>query len=54
MEESKDVQYYPSANWAYLQGNFTPDQLRAVAKEIEEAYKIFQAGQEKRAQRKEG
>ena len=41
MSENTET-YYPSANWAYIKGNFTPDDLRKIALEIEEKHKAFQ------------
>ena len=32
------VQYFPNANWVAIQGNFTPDELREIADEIEKKY----------------
>ena len=40
-----DIQYYQSANWAFIKGNFTPTELREIAKEIESKHKIFKEGQ---------
>ena len=45
--EKNDVTYYKSANWAFVRGNFTPDELRKIAKEIEAKHKRFQGFQKK-------
>lgn len=37
--------YYPSANWAYITGNYTPEQLREIANIIEETHKEFTENQ---------
>ena len=39
------ISYYPSANWAYIKGNLTPDELREIALEIEEKHKEFKTNQ---------
>ncbi len=40
-----EIQYYKSANWANLNGNFTPEQLREIAQEIEDKFKEFREAQ---------
>ncbi len=45
--EENNVTYYKSANWASLDGNFTPQELRQIAEEIEERHSAFQEGQER-------
>lgn len=49
MEKSNDtiIEYYMSANWAFINGNFTPDKLRDIADEIEKKHKEFQDSQQK-------
>lgn len=39
--ENANVEYYKSANWAHVSGNFTPDELREIAKEIEDRRDAF-------------
>lgn len=46
--ENSDVQYYASANWAHVDGNFTPEELREIAKEIEAKHKEFREVQERK------
>jgi len=43
--ENNDVTYYESANWAFVKGNYTPDELREIADEIEKKHKDFQEKQ---------
>lgn len=43
--ENANVEYYKSANWAHVNGNFTPDELREIAKEIEERREDFRKEQ---------
>ncbi len=52
MENTNDVQYYQSANWAFIQGNFTPNELREIAEKIESDYKTFQEGQKAKENKK--
>ena len=33
------IVYYPNANWASVEGNFTPEELREIAQEIEDRFK---------------
>jgi len=35
------VEYFPTANWATLQGSFTPEELRQIAKKITKNFKKF-------------
>ncbi len=44
---ANDIKYFKNANWASLTGSFTPEELRAIAKEIEEKHKEFQKTQDK-------
>lgn len=39
---ANNVTYYKSANWASVEGNFTPDDLREIAQKIEDGFKAFQ------------
>lgn len=39
-----DIQYFKSANWATLNGSFTPEELREIADEIEANFKDFKDG----------
>lgn len=41
----KEEIYYPSANWAYIRGNYTPEELREIALEIEDKHKEFKNNQ---------
>jgi hypothetical protein len=43
-----EIEYYKSANWASLSGNFTANELREIAKEIEDKFKEFQKNQKKK------
>lgn len=43
--DDNNVDYYPSANWAFVTGNFTPEELREIANEIEEKHKEFKEAQ---------
>ena len=47
MEKTNDtiIEYYMSANWAFINGNFTPECLREIAEEIQKKHKEFQGGQ---------
>ena len=40
-----EVTYIPSANWATLNGAYTPEELREIADKIEETYKEFNDSQ---------
>lgn len=42
-----DIKYFHNANWATLQGSFTPQELREIADEIEKKHKDFKAEQNK-------
>lgn len=35
------VEYFPTANWATLQGSFTPEELREIAKKVTKNFKKF-------------
>jgi len=35
------VEYFPTANWATLQGSFTPEELRQIARTITKNFKKF-------------
>ncbi len=37
--------YYPSANWAFIKGNYTPEELLKIIEEIEEKHKEFKKNQ---------
>lgn len=46
MSENK-VDFYPGANWVSISGNFTPEELRDIANQIDEAYKDVEDGNKK-------
>ncbi len=45
MENKNDTKFWRSANWATLNGNYTPSELREIAEKIEEGFGAFQKTQ---------
>ncbi len=45
---SDEIKYYANANWASVKGDFTPDQLREIAQEIEDRRRKFEKAQAKK------
>lgn len=43
--DDNNVTYYISANWAYVNGNFSPEELREIAQEIEDKHSEFKETQ---------
>ena len=35
------VEYFPTANWVTLQGSFTPEELRDIARKVTKNFKKF-------------
>ena len=50
--ENTNIQYYQSANWAFLEGNFTPENLREIADKIAKDHKDFLEGQRNKENKK--